>query len=334
MTAPLTGITVVEFEGLGPAPFATMCLADLGATVRRITRPGSAAQSPIDRGREDTALDLKTEAGIEAARALIAKADILVEGFRPGKMEHLGLGPETAHAINPRLVYGRMTGWGQTGPMANLAGHDINYLGLTGLLSMIGESGRPPVAPLNLVADYGGGGMYLALGLVSALLSARISGQGAVVDATMVHGASHLATLFHGMVNGGRWVLERQSNLLDGGAPFYRVYETADGRYLAVGSIEPQFWRAALAVFDLPELFEFQMDRTKWAEHAQQIARRISEKTRDDWVAAFEGVDACVTPVLTLDEAKAHPQMTQFFRLTDEGPLPLPAPKVLSPQGV
>ncbi|PTX03038.1 CaiB/BaiF CoA transferase family protein [Pararhodobacter aggregans] len=333
MSAPLTGVTVLEFEGLGPAPFAAMCLADLGARVRRITRPGSAAQSPIDRDREDVALDLKSPAGVEAARALIAGADILIEGFRPGKMEQLGLGPDAAHAINPRLVYGRMTGWGQTGPMAHLAGHDLNYLGLTGLLSMMGEPGRPPAPPLNLVADYGGGGMYLALGVVSALLAARASGQGAVVDATMIHGASHLATLFHGMANGGRWQPARQANLLDGGAPFYRTYETADGRYLAVGSIEPQFWRNALAVFGLPEMLDAQMERAEWPAQARRLAARIAEKTLDAWVAAFDGVDACVTPVLTLSEAKDHPQMAQFFRSTDQGRMPLPAPLFTPPQG-
>ncbi|WP_158966993.1 CaiB/BaiF CoA transferase family protein [Chachezhania sediminis] len=333
MSAPLSGIAVLEFEGLGPAPFAAMCLADLGASVRRVTRPGSASKSPIDRSRDDVALDLKTDAGVEDARALIAQADILIEGFRPGKMEQLGLGPQAAHAINPRLVYGRMTGWGQTGPMAHLAGHDLNYLGLTGLLSMMGEPGRPPMPPLNLVADYGGGGMYLALGLVSALFSARIHGEGAVVDATMIHGASHLATLFHGMANGGRWRPERQANLLDGGAPFYRTYETADGRYLAVGSIEPQFWRNALAVFGLPELFEMQMDRTQWPAQSQQLASRIADKTLAEWVAAFDGVDACVSPVLTLGEAKEHPQMAPFFGETDEGKMPLAAPLIKPMQG-
>ncbi len=328
MSAPLSDVVVLEFEGLGPAPFAAMCLADLGARVRRITRPGARSASPIGRDREDVALDLKSQPGIDAANAMIAEADILVEGFRPGKMEQLGLGPEAAHAINPRLVYGRMTGWGQAGPMAHLAGHDINYLGLTGLLSMMGERGRPPMPPLNLVADYGGGGMYLALGLVSALLSARLRGEGAVVDATMVHGASHLATLFHGMSNDGRWLPQRQANALDGAAPFYRTYETADGRYLAVGAIEPQFWRNALDVFGMPEMLDTQDDRSQWAAQTRDLARRIAERTLAEWVAAFDGVDACVTPVLTLDEAKSHRQMAQFFRATDKGPMPRPAPVI------
>ncbi len=328
MSAPLSDVVVLEFEALGPAPFAAMCLADLGARVRRITRPESRSASPVGRGREDVALDLKSQPGIDAANAMIAEADILVEGFRPGKMEQLGLGPEAAHAINPRLVYGRMTGWGQAGPMAHLAGHDINYLGLTGLLSMMGERGRPPMPPLNLVADYGGGGMYLALGLVSALLSARLSGEGAVVDAAMVHGASHLATLFHGMTNDGRWQPERQANVLDGAAPYYRTYETADGRYLAVGAIESQFWRNALGVFGMPEMLDTRNDRSQWPAQIRDLARRIAERTLAEWVAAFDGVDACVTPVLTLGEAKSHPQMAQFFRATDNGPMPRPAPVI------
>lgn len=327
MSRPLSDIVILEFEGLGPAPFAVMCLADMGARVIRITRPGGGSSSAVDRHRENVPLDLKTEADIRRALDLIAQSDILVEGFRPGKMEALGLGPQDAFAVRPGLVYGRMTGWGQTGPMAHLAGHDLNYLGLTGLLNMMGTPGEAPTPPLNLVSDYGGGGMYLALGLVSALHEVRRTGKSKIVDATMVHCTSHLGTLFHGLAAKGKWSPERGANLLDGGAPFYRVYKTSDNRYMAVGAIEPQFWRNVVKVLALPDVFVAQQnDRAQWPAQVEKLTAIFAARTQADWVAAFDGVDACVTPVLTLQEASQHPQMQAYFSTGDGAPLPRPAP--------
>jgi len=328
MPGPLSDVTILEFQGLGPAPFAVMCLADMGARVIRITRPGAAGNAIIGRHREDFPLNLKDKADHALALDLARRADILVEGFRPGKMEGLGLGPDHCLAVNPGLVYGRMTGWGQTGPMAHLAGHDLNYLGLTGLLSLMGTPGQSPTPPLNLVSDYGGGGMYLALGLLGALLEARGFGKGKVVDAAMVHCTSHLGTLFHGLAAQGKWVPERGANFLDGGAPFYRVYETSDGRFMAVGAIEPQFWRNVLHVLDLPAaMLERQDDRTEWPRQSAELAALFATRSQADWVSKFEGVDACVTPVLTLAEASRHPQMRPFFHNVDGVQLPRPAPR-------
>ena len=248
MNKPLIGVKVVEFEGLGPAPFAAMSLSDMGAEVICIGRkPPTETAIWLDRDRDFRVLDLKAEAGRQAALDLIAGADVLIEGFRPGKMEALGLGPAEAFAVNPALVYGRMTGWGQEGPLAGMAGHDLNFLAMTGLLSMMGHHDRPPTPPLNLVSDFGGGGMYLAFGIACALLKARLTGQGAVIDAAMVHGTSHLATFVHGRRVQGGWRNSREANTLDGGAPFYRVYTCADGGWMAIAAVEPQFWRNALA---------------------------------------------------------------------------------------
>ncbi|MBF9033229.1 CoA transferase [Rhodobacterales bacterium HKCCE2091] len=328
MTSPLSDVIVVEFEGLGPAPFAAMCLADMGARVIRVARKAPRSESPwLDRNRETVVLDLKSDAGVAAAVELIREADVLIEGFRPGKMEALGLGPDRALSENPRLVYGRMTGWGQEGPMAGLAGHDLNFLAMTGLLSLMGPRDRAPSPPLNLVADFGGGGMYLALGVVAALLEARRTGRGTVVDAAMVHGTSHLATFVHGRMADGGWTPERESNPLDGGSPFYRVYDCDDGGWMAVAAVEPQFWRAALDVLGLDAaMADRQWDRADWPAQIAEVAGRFADRTRPDWEAAFDGVDACVTPVLGMDEARAHPQVSRYFERAGEVLRPMPAP--------
>jgi Predicted acyl-CoA transferases/carnitine dehydratase len=329
---PLSGVKVVEFEGLGPAPFAAMCLSDMGAQVIRIGRKAP-VEPPIwlDRDRDFRALDLKSAEGKAAALALIAEADVLIEGFRPGKMEALGLGPAEAFSTNPRLIYGRMTGWGQTGPMADLAGHDLNFLALTGLLSMMGHRDRPPTPPLNLIADFGGGGMYLAFGIACALLQARLTGKGSVIDAAMVHGTSHLATFVHGRRAQGNWSPEREGNALDGGAPFYRVYPCADGGWMAVAAVEPQFWQNALKALALdPAIATQQWDRADWPRQIALVEARFAAEPRAHWERVFTGVDACVSPVLTMDEAVAHPQIAPYFEPAGAQQRPLPAP-ILSP---
>ncbi|MCB1395316.1 MAG: CoA transferase [Rhodobacteraceae bacterium] len=336
MDKPLDGVKVVEFEGLGPAPFAAMCLADMGARVTRIGRKVPATPPLwLDRDRDFRALDLKSEAGRAEALALIAEADVLIEGFRPGKMEALGLGPDRAFAANPALVYGRMTGWGQQGPMAGLAGHDLNFLAMTGLLSLMGHRDRAPTPPLNLVSDFGGGGMYLAYGIVCALFKVRASGQGAVIDAAMVHGTSHLATFVHGRLANGSWTPERESNALDGGAPFYRVYTCADGGWMAVAAVEPQFWANALAVLGFDEGVRAQQwDRADWPAQIAAISARFAGRSRAEWEAAFAGVDACVSPVLSIAEARAHPQIAPYFEVRDGAMRPLPAPILQPPASV
>ena len=330
----LSSLHVIEFSGLGPAPFAAMTLADMGARVTRITRaaakPGAAVGTFINRNRHDVPIDLKTAAGIEEVKAFIENADVLIEGFRPGKMESLGLGPGDLAQLNPRLVYARMTGWGQSGPMAHLAGHDINYLALSGVLSLLGEAGRPPLAPLNLVADFGGGGMYLAFGIVSAVTEARATGTGRIVDASMVHGVTHLSSLIQGWAAAGRWNETRQTNLLDGGAPFYRCYETSDGRYMAVGALEAGFFKALVQVLRLDEAYIAQQnDRNVWQQMGADMSTAFSARPLDHWITHFDNVDACVTPVLTLDEAKAHPQMARCFVIQDGMTQPAPAPRIL-----
>lgn len=330
MSRPLTGVHIVEFAALGPAPFAAMTLSDLGAKVTRIVRVGAKDSGTfLARGREDMALDLTAPEGVAAAKALVAGADAVIEGLRPGKMEKLGLGPRDLAEVNPRLVYGRSTGWGQTGPMAALAGHDINFLGLTGVLDMIGTPDRPPVPPLNLIADFGGGGMYLALGIVSAVMAARASGQGAAIDAGMVHGTTHLASFVHGWDQSGQWRGGRGGNMLDGGAPFYRCYVCADGLHMAVGAIEPVFFAAVVRVLELDERYlATQMDQALWPEMALDFAAVFARETRDHWVRLFDGIDACVTPVLSLAEAKAHPQMAGSFAERDGVVQPKVAPKI------
>ncbi len=310
---PLEGVKVIELAGLGPAPFCGMVLADLGAEVTVVDRVsavdggGATGHELLDRGKRSIGVDLKHDDGVGVVLELVAKADALIEGFRPGVTERLGLGPEDAMAVNPGLVYGRMTGWGQTGPFASMAGHDINYIALSGVLGAVGPADRP-IPPLNLVGDFGGGAMFLALGVVSALLHARSTGQGQVVDAAMVDGSALLAMMQHSMLNGGSWTDERESNLLDGAAPFYTTYETSDGKHVAVGALEPQFFAALLEGLGVnPESVGAQTDQDAWPQMRQVFASRFRERTRDDWADHFGGEDACVAPVLTLSEAGEHP---------------------------
>ncbi|MDR2991454.1 MAG: CoA transferase [Burkholderiaceae bacterium] len=332
---PLDGVQVVEFAGLGPAPFCGMLLAQMGARVVRIDR-GDPAQNaltprPLDQGRERLSLNLKTSEGVQAALAQIAQADALIEGFRPGVMERLGLGPAQCQRVRPALVYGRMTGWGQTGPLAHTAGHDINYIALSGALHAIGPADGAPVIPLNLVGDFGGGGMLLAFGVVCAILRARQTGQGQVIDAAMTDGAALLMSMIYGFHSAGQWHNARGTNLLDGGAPFYSVYRCADGKWLAVGAIEPQFYRALITGLGGGELLDIpQNDRAQWPRLRQIIAARIAARTRDQWTALFDGTDACVTPVLDLDEAPHHPHNAarRTFTQTDGAWWPAAAPRL------
>jgi alpha-methylacyl-CoA racemase len=336
MGGPLAGLKVVELAGIGPVPHAAMILADLGACVVRVERPSGAFDPTggkpdhLLRGRRSVVADLKTVEGREIARRLVTKADVLVEGFRPGVAERLGVGPEDCHAINPRLVYGRMTGWGQDGPLAQRAGHDINYIGLTGVLHAIGRAGERPVPPLNLVGDYGGGSMFLLIGVLSALWERQRSGQGQVVDAAMVDGASVLAQLMWSMRGQGEWHSARGSNLLDGGAPFYDTYLCADGRYVAVGSLEPQFYAALLSGLgldpvDLPD----QMDRCGWPALRARFTQSFLAHPRDHWTKEFADTDACVTPVLAPDEVADHPHVAARHTLIqiDGITQPCPAPR-------
>lgn len=309
---PLTGVRIVELAGLGPAPHACMVLADLGADMLRIDRPGGSIglTSPdlLTRSRRSVAVDLKHPAGPETVLRLVERADVLVEGLRPGVTERLGVGPEVCLARNPRLVYGRMTGWGQDGPLAPRAGHDLNYLAVSGVLSAIGEPGRKPVPPLNLVGDFGGGSMLLVVGVLAALLERGASGHGQVVDAAMVDGASTLMAMTWALRGAGSWSDERGSNLLDGGAPFYDTYRCADGGYLAVGAIEPQFWAIVVDVLGLDDVPD-QLDVGRWPELRSRVAAVIATRDRDEWAALFTPLDACVSPVLTMGEAMRHPHM-------------------------
>ena len=314
---PLAGLKVVELAGIGPGPHAAMILADLGADVVRIDRPtGGLRLSPPDypdptlRGRRLVAADLKDAAGRETVLRLVERADVLLEGYRPGVTERLGVGPADCHARNPRLVYGRMTGWGQDGPLAQRAGHDINYISLTGALHAIGRGGERPVPPLNLVGDFGGGSMLLVVGVLAALWDAQRSGEGQVVDAAMVDGASLLVQMVWGLLGQKAWNDERGTNLLDGHAPFYDTYTCSDGRHVAVGAIEPQFYAAlltglGLADADLPAQF----DRDSWPETTARFAEVFATRTRDEWAEHFAGTDACVTPVLAFGEVAGHPHL-------------------------
>jgi alpha-methylacyl-CoA racemase len=332
MPGPLAGLKILEFAGIGPGPFCGMILADLGAEVVRIDRTEGAAgtrQDFIGRGRRSLALNLKSPAAVAAALRLIEQADALIEGFRPGVMERLGLGPDPCLARNPRLVYGRMTGWGQDGPLAQAAGHDINYIGLSGALWAIGRPDQRPVPPLNLVGDYGGGGMLLALGLLAALLEAKGSGRGQVVDAAMVDGSALLMAPIYAMKARGRWGA-RGGNMLDGAAVFYDTYACADGRWLAVGPIEPQFWAEMLRLLALdPARFEGRMDPAHWPALKADLAAVFRQRTRDDWVSVFEGTDACVSAVLDMDEAPRHPHnAARGTFIAREGAVqPAPAPR-------
>ncbi len=340
MPGPLAGLKVVEFAGIGPGPFAAMLFADMGAEVVRVERRGMARRplsllnaGPFDvlnRGRRAVAIDLKRPAGVEVAQRLVAQADALIEGFRPGVMERLGLGPDVCLGANPRLVYGRMTGWGQSGPLAPAAGHDINYIALSGALHAIGTP-EQPLPPLNLVGDFGGGAMLLAWGMMAALWEARNSGLGQVVDAAMTDGAALLMAMMYGVKAGGLWTNERGANLLDGGAPFYGTYACADGKHLAVGPIEPQFYRLFLQKAGItdPDLAG-QHDLTAWPGQREKLGAILRTRTRDEWCALLEGTDACVTPVLDLDEAPQHPhnQARQTFVVVDDVLQPAPAPRL------
>ena len=296
MAGPLSGLTIIEMAGLGPGPFAAMMLADHGAGVIRIERPGNLAvpNDPLTRSRRSLAVNLKTEDGVAIVRRLAAKADGLIEGYRPGVMERLGLGPVRLLKDNPKLVYGRVTGWGQDGPLAGEAGHDIDYLALTGLLAGLGPKAGPPMAPVNYLADFAGGGMMLAFAVVAALLDVQRGGEGQVIDAAMTEGAALIGALTYGMRAGGLWSDEREANLLDGGDPLYGCYRCADGKYLALGALEPQFRTALAGGLGISEV-------TKAA-----VTKAVAKKTRDQWVAHFAGKDACVAPVLGMSEAPAH----------------------------
>ena len=313
MQGPLSGLKVVEMAGLGPAPFCAMLLADMGAQVVRIERPGGSAKlgkaDVTARGRPALELDLRSAAGKQTVLALVDKTDVLVEGFRPGVMERLGLGPDECLARRPALVYGRMTGWGQHGPLAHAAGHDINYISLSGALHAIGRKGEPPVPPLNLVGDFGGGAMLLAFGVMAAVFEARGSGRGQVVDAAMTDGTALLSAMMFGMRAAGHWTLGREDNMLDGGAPYYRVYECADGKFVSVGSIEPQFYALLMerCGIDDAQLRERQNDHALWPEFIQRLEALFKTKTRDEWCALLEGTDVCFAPVLNWDEAAHHP---------------------------
>lgn len=335
---PLTGVRIVELSGIGPGPFAGMLLADLGADVIRVDRAtgGSmlqAAEPRLDvlgRGKRSIAVDLKTPEGVATVLDLIAGADAVFEGFRPGVAERLGLGPDVCLGRNPAVVYGRMTGWGQTGPMAPMAGHDIDYISIAGALHPIGRAGQPPTPPLNLVGDFGGGGVFLAFGIVCAILSARATGVGQVVDAAMVDGASILMAPFVAMRSSGMWNNERGTNLLDSGAPFYDAYRTSDGGYLAVGAIEPQFYALLLEGLGLTgEELPGQMDRENWPVVKARFAEVIAGRTRDEWAAVFEGSDACVAPVLEPDEVPENRHMKARDSFMDIAGLvqPRPAPR-------
>ena len=330
---PLHGIRVLEIAGIGPGPFCAMLLADLGAEVIRIERPdgppGARQDVPL-RGRRSLALDLKQPEAVQAVLRMAETSDALIEGFRPGVMERLGLGPEPVRARNQHLVYGRMTGWGQDGPLAQRAGHDINYIALTGALHAMGRAGEPPAPPLNLVGDYGGGGMLLAFGILAALLERSTSGQGQVVDAAMVDGAALLMAPIFGMKARGRWGEARAGNLLDGAAPFYDSYACACGGFVAVGPIEPAFFDAMVARMGLdPALFGARMEAARWPAHKALLAAAFALRSRDEWATMFEGSDACVTPILSMGEAPAHPHNAARGTFVErEGAMqPAPAPR-------
>jgi len=330
---PLTGLRVIEIEGLGPAPFCGMMLADMGAEVISITRKTSSKARPAEvseRGKKSIAVNLKSAEGVEIVLKLCATADALIEGFRPGVAERLGIGPEDCMARNPKLVYGRMTGWGQTGPLSQAAGHDINYISLSGALHSIGRAGEKPVPPLNLVGDFGGGGMFLAFGLMCAIFESSRSGQGQVVDVSMVEGSAALMHMMYAWMASDRWRDERGVNLLDGASYFYDSYETADGKYVSIGSLEPQFFQILLekAELDASE-FSSQSDESKWPELKAKLSTEMKNKTRDEWCAIMEGSDVCFAPILSMSEAPEHPhnKFRQSYLHTDGVLQAAPTPK-------
>ena len=331
---PLKGIKIIEMAGIGPGPFCGMVLADLGAEVIRVDRASAkgtgSRQEASNRGKKSIAVDLKSKEGVEIVLKLVQEADAIFEGFRPGVMERLGLGPEECMELNESLVYGRMTGWGQDGPLANAAGHDINYISLSGALAAIGRPGSPPVPPLNLIGDFGGGGMLLALGLVSALLESKQSGKGQVVDAAMTDGSALLMTMIYTMQSSGFWKDSMGSNMLDGGAHFYDTYECSDGKFISLGSIEPQFYKLLcdLAGFD-NNLSSDQMSRDGWPEKKKAVKEIILTKTREEWCQIMEGTDGCFAPVLNMEEAPNHPhnKARQTFIELEGATQPAPAPR-------
>jgi len=335
MAGPLAGCRVVELAGIGPGPFAGMMLSDMGAEVVRVDRAEAVREGApppvhdvLGRGRRSVAVDLKTPEGREVVLRLAERADALIEGFRPGVTERLGVGPDDCLSRNPRLVYGRMTGWGQTGPYAKAAGHDINYIALSGTLEMIGRKDQAPVPPLNLVGDFGGGGMLLAFGVVCAMLESARSGKGQVVDAAMVDGAALLAAMMHGMRASGMWRPERGTNLLDTGAWFYDAYETADGKYISIGSIEPQFLAELVRItgLDAEGPLPHQMDRDAWPAMKRRVGDLIKTKTRDEWCELLEATDACFAPVLSPEEAAVHPHNVERGTFTERDGVVQPAP--------
>lgn len=329
---PLRGVRVVELASIGPGPHAAMTLADLGADVIRVERPEGTlsavarGKDVLTRGRPSVAMDLKDPRAASVVLDLVASADVLIEGMRPGVAERLGVGPAECLARNPRLVYGRMTGWGQEGPLAPRAGHDIDYIAVSGSLHGLGRAGGPPQFPQNLLGDFAGGSAYLVIGVLAALLEARTSGQGQVVDAAIVDGAAHLNAMLAGLIAGGAWREERGHNLLDSGAPFYDVYETADGRHMAVGAIEPQFYAELLEGLGLVETAPDRSDPGNWAALREAIAARFRERTQPEWAGVFEGTDACVSPVLPLTEAARHPHLAARHTYVDRGGVVQPAP--------
>ena len=336
MPGPLAGLKVVEMAGLGPAPFCGMLLADMGAQVLRITRPGPTAPlqdgrfDVFARGKQSIAADLRDPAALAAVLDAVAKADALIEGFRPGVMERLGLGPDVCLARNPRLVYGRMTGWGQTGPLAHAAGHDINYIALAGALHAIGPAGQKPTVPLNYIGDFGGGGMLLGFGLVCALLEAKTSGHGQVVDAAMTDGTALLSTMMYGFKAQGQWSNRRGDNMLDGGAHFYDTYTCADGKHIAIGAIEPQFYALLLKLLGITDpAFQAQMNPAAWPDLKHRLTALFATRPREAWCALLEGTDTCFAPVLDWDEAPVHPHNVArgTFVQVDGVVQPAPAPR-------
>tara|TARA_A100001234_G_scaffold94246_1_gene83058 strand:+ start:395 stop:1528 length:1134 start_codon:yes stop_codon:yes gene_type:complete len=331
---PLKDIKVIEMAGIGPAPFCGMILADMGAeviSVERITAAGRGSSADIaSRGKKSIAVDIRKPEGQEIIKKLIDSADVLIEGFRPGVMEKNNLGPDALLNINPKLIYGRMTGWGQTGPLANAAGHDINYIALSGVLGAIGKKESPPPPPLNLIGDFGGGGMLLALGVCAALNTVNKEGKGQVIDAAMTEGSALLMSMMYGMLSSGIWTDSRDSNLLDGAAHFYGCYECKDGKFVSIGSIEPQFYALLREKMNIDEdIFDNQMDKTSWSALRENLEIRFKEKTRDEWCEIMEGTDICFAPVLSMNEAIKHDhnvERNSFFNL-DNVIQPSPAPK-------
>lgn len=335
---PLTGVRIVEMSGIGPAPFCGMLLADLGADVIRIDRlaaidlgfPVPPRYDLLNRGKRAAAVDIKAPDGIALVKSLVLQADMLIEGFRPGVMERLGLGPEVCLAINPRLIYGRMTGYGQSGPMRDRAGHDINYIAMTGALHAVGDAEGPPVPPMNLVGDFAGGSLYLAMGLLAALHETKTSGKGQVIDAAMVDGVASLMAMVTGLRQAGLWRNARAANAVDGGAPWYATYKTADGKYMAVGALEQRFYAEFIEKLGLSgQNLPAQHDQARWPELRERIAAAFAARTREAWSAVFAGSDACVTPVLDMDECVTHPLAVERgnYAIVDGVTGPAPTPK-------